>query len=384
MIQVLIIEDNDDKRQLINSIVIDCGIYEKIIDNVDNVSCAIKKMELTQYDIVILDMNLPIRTKGKAKTDSGISILKELDEGGLLVPRSIIGVTSYDDLKEKYSSLFQSFDFNLYSSLASDEWETALRGKINWLKKTQKSNERVTGKKVIVTVHGISTAGKWHESLEESLTKDDPNVICKKFEYKHISATKLMSPRVKRKIFSSFSSEIDALFTKYRDCEFYFFSHSFGTYLLGNKLKSLEIENTPKIKSVVLAGSVLKRNFPWCNIKTKLNINCIVNDCGVKDKALIASELLVPGFGMAGRTGFYTLESETLKNRYHDGKHSFFEEIEGFYSEYWLPILDGLVVKEGPNIKLGFWRELIENALDNIKLYFWIIILLIIIYLFVN
>jgi hypothetical protein len=274
-------------------------------------------------------------------------------------------------LKEQYSAKFKSFDFNLYSSASSDDWEVALEGKIEWLKRSNKSSKRTSGKKVIITVHGISTAGKWQNKLEASLPNNDPNIICKKFEYFHISALRLMSNKEKDKIYHAFSMELDALFLAFPDSDFYFFSHSFGTYLLGNKLRTMTLENSPRIRSVVLAGSVLKRNFPWCEVKDNLNIGLIVNDCGTKDKALLLSELFTPRLGMAGRTGFYTFESESVINRYHIGGHSFFEESPTFYNKYWLPILDELTVVKPPAINKGIFSELIENLFNNIKLYFW-------------
>jgi CheY-like chemotaxis protein len=371
MILILVVEDNDDKADMSINVALESGIDKKQIKRVTSVSDAIEEMRLIQYDIVVLDMNLPIRNKGKSKPDSGLTILTEIENDRLQVPRSIIGVTAYDELKEQYSEKFKSFDFNLYSSASSDDWEIALKGKINWLKRSKKSTKKNSRKKVIITVHGISTAGKWQDKLEKSLPKNDPNIVCKKFEYFHISALKLLSNRSKDKIYNIFSMELDALFTAFPDSDFYFFSHSFGTYLLGHKLQTMTVENSPRIRSVVLAGSVLKRNFPWCEVKKNLNIGLIVNDCGTKDLALLFSELFTPKLGMAGRTGFYTFESESVINRFHVGGHSFFEESPIFYNKYWLPILDDLTVIKAPDIDKGSINELLENLFNNIKLYFW-------------
>ncbi|PKG85104.1 hypothetical protein CXF85_05725 [Colwellia sp. 75C3] len=371
MILILIVEDNDDKADMALSVALECGIDKNQVKRVISVSDALEEMMLIQYDIVVLDMNLPIRNKGKSKPDSGITILNEIENDNLQVPKSIIGVTAYNELKDQYSAKFKSFDFNLYSSASSDDWELALEGKINWLKRSNKSSKRTSGKKVIITVHGISTAGKWQDKLEDSLPNNDPDIVCRKFEYFHISALKLMSNKQKDKIYQSFSMELDALFLAFPDSDFYFFSHSFGTYLLGNKLRTMSLENSPRIRSVVLAGSVLKRNFPWCEVKRNLNIGLIVNDCGIKDKALLFSELFTPKLGMAGRTGFYTFESESVINRFHIGGHSFFEESPTFYNTYWLPILDELTVVKAPKINKGIFSELKENLFNNIKFYFW-------------
>jgi CheY-like chemotaxis protein len=372
MILTLIVEDNNDKADQVISILCDCNIDAPQITRVGSISEAIKLMEVIQYDIIVLDMNLPIRRNGRAKTDSGVKILDEIENGNILCPLSIIGVTAYCELRSEYSDRFTNFDFNLYDSSKSDDWGKALKGKVEWLKRSKKSHHRVAGKKVIVTVHGISTAGQWQIDLEESIPKTDPNIICEKFEYYHISALKLLSNKQKDKLYKSFSSEIDVLFKSYPDSEFYFFGHSFGTYLLGYKLLSMKFQNSPKIMAVILAGSVLKRDFPWCQLKQELNIELIINDCGIKDKALLFSEIFVPKLGMAGRTGFYTFKAGSVVNRFHDGGHSFFAESKTFYSEYWLPVLDGLKVIDSPKLNKNIFDELLENFCNNIKFYFWL------------
>ena len=140
---------------------------------------------------------------------------------------------------------------------------------------------------------------------------------------------------------------------------------------LAEKLRMMEPVNSPRIKAVVLAGSVLRRDFPWVDIKKNLNLPLVVNDCGIKDFPLILSEIFAPGLGMAGKKGFYTFENGVVTNRFFNGGHSFFEKKTDFYTEYWLPIIRGDEPVPSPKIRISKYHDFLESFTDGIKYYFW-------------
>jgi CheY-like chemotaxis protein len=381
MIRILIVEDDRNKLSVIIGSLLKSGVKIDQISNSYSVKSAYDKLKLTLFDIVILDMNLPLRDDGASKNDSGVQLLKKFETDELLTPKSIIGITSYVDLKKKYQSVFESFDFNLYSYDDSSKWEVSVKNKINWIQKEKNNERRYTAKKIVITVHGIRTAGIWQNKLRDSISSDHEEIVTKSFKAPHLSVLRLIIPMLRAAVVESFSNQVDELFRQYPEGDFYFFSHSFGTFMLASKLSNLDPINAPKINSVLLAGSVLNRSFDWSVIKNKLNIKHIINDCGRKDVPLLLSEIFAPGMGMAGRRGFYSFEDGIVNNRFFNGGHSFFEESKDFYNDYWLPILKD----EEPIIPLfddtsrlsGF----IEGFIDSIKLYFWVSIICVLIYL---
>lgn len=303
-------------------------------------------------------MRLPWSTS-TPKESAGKAILDHILSREVQVPTSVIGLTSYSDLQINYGDDFVANDIHIYDVTQSDNWTSALSGKIRWLRGKNTKIKLVDKTKVVITIHGINTAGKWQDLLENELA-DTKNIICKHYKYIHKAPFKILIPFWRAKIVNKFNDDLRGLFKKYPNCEFYFFAHSFGTLLLFKSLQRLTSLNSPNIKLVTLSGSVLKRDSNWEQISSELGVEMIVNDCGVEDIALPFAYLLAPGLGMAGRTGFYGFKGEEVQNRYFQGGHSFFEESEDFYKEYWLP----LIMVEG---KAKYPVEVVEpNKLDEV------------------
>jgi len=298
-------------------------------------------------------------------------LLKMFEDEELLVPKNIIGLTGFEELVVEYEKSFQLFDFCLYSFMDYELWSAALITKIKWIQKSKNSEERHKRKTILITVHGIHTAGVWQVSLTEAVTELDSDVVKMNFKAPYISALRLLFPRIRSSLVDAFSRDLDALIRQHPDGDFFFFGHSFGTFILAEKLRMMEPVNSPRIKAVVLAGSVLRRDFPWVDIKKNLNLPLVVNDCGIKDFPLILSEIFAPGLGMAGKKGFYTFENGVVTNRFFNGGHSFFEKKTDFYTEYWLPIIRGDEPVPSPKIRISKYHDFLESFTDGIKYYFW-------------
>jgi hypothetical protein len=94
-------------------------------------------------------------------------------------------------------------------------------------------------------------------------------------------------------------------------------------------LSRLPKETGIAINTVILAGSVLKENFPWRDL-IGTRVARVVNDCGLNDKVLLLSKLLVLFTGMAGRVGFTGATSRIFRNRYSPFGHSgYFQDRNG-------------------------------------------------------
>lgn len=368
MIRILVVEDNIDKQEHISSVIKSTGLDENNITYSKNVIEAIRELKSKDFEIMVLDLKLPVRGK-IPKNNAGLKILEQIEQEEVHCPKSVIGLTSYSDLKEDFEHNFKASDINLYDISKSDDWIEALKGKIAWQKRAKvdiRVNER---KKVIVTVHGINTAGKWQKSLEKEFGSDDIFTF-KPYKYIHKAPFKILVPFWRRRVVKAFERDLKLLVSEHPEGEFYFFAHSFGTYILAKALKKMSYLNSPNIKLITLAGSVLKRDFNWAGIKKELKIEKIINDCGVNDCALPFAYIFAPGLGMAGRTGFYSFDEGVVTNRYYDGGHSFFEESESFYKDFWLPLISDLNTAPIGHVKVEP-NQLSETILDAAK---WILI----------
>jgi CheY-like chemotaxis protein len=110
--KILIIEDGPEKG---------AAVKEKIsaaarevptqIELVPNLHGALKKLEATYFDLVILDIRIPAATIGPRAENSRV-IIEQLASGQLIMPACVVGLTAFE---EEYKAEFAYFTENLLS-----------------------------------------------------------------------------------------------------------------------------------------------------------------------------------------------------------------------------------------------------------------------------
>src|SRR5688500_2753948 len=108
MISVLIVDDDPQKVQLIRRVV------EKAAESVGtdvqvaaNAFDAGNLMAGRAYDLMILDILLPVRRGEEARPDGGVKVLESLKSAiPPRLPSYIVGLTAYGDLLRKYAPQF--------------------------------------------------------------------------------------------------------------------------------------------------------------------------------------------------------------------------------------------------------------------------------------
>lgn len=138
MLKILIVDDNSDKiRDCINTLK-DVSESLTSIYYVLSAEEARKLLSETAYDLLIVDIKLPNSLVSTKISDSGVDILNAINEDDDLIrPTHIIGITSHDDSKERFSSMFEEEGWLLLSYKKEVEyWKTILTNKllyiINW------------------------------------------------------------------------------------------------------------------------------------------------------------------------------------------------------------------------------------------------------------
>lgn len=379
MSKYLIIEDEKEKAKIVMDELISLGISAKSIIWEKTINSGLNKLKSQKFNVIILDLNVPIRDPNKPVENGGITFLEKLikNPSKYIKPNQIIGLTSFPNLVDTYESRFSALDFSL-RNFEQSEWKSTLKSRVLWDLDTKSTKERISEKDIIVLIHGIRTLGKWQKKFIETASLHLPNYDLKSYSFNYFSAFQLLIPFSRKRIINHFLLTITELINENPDSRFSFISHSFGTYVLVRVLENLSIDTEVKIDNIVLAGSVIKEDYNWSEIIRRYDVERIVNECGYNDNILLLSKMLCKDMGMAGRRGFMGFE---ITNRYYLGGHGFFDRQIDFMEKYWVPIFRG-DVQALDERNFGFLRENYEIFLST-RLNLTIVVVLFILILFV-
>lgn len=200
------------------------------------------------------------------------------------------------------------------------------------LERLRRSNPTVTldedqsVKTVVFVLHGIRDMGEWTSNFEAPLQEA--------YLAKHTAGEKLYVHRASYGYFAMgpfllwadrqknvrwFMDEVTELKARFPNLEeIHFIGHSNGTYILAS---ALEKYVTLKVENVVLAGSVVRRDFPWSDFAGR--VKQVRNYVGSEDLVVgwFPNLFELPGFrwlnrdlGSAGFNGFtdgFVIPTET-------------------------------------------------------------------------
>ena len=116
MIKILILDDSSIKIKAIKKVLFEgCGLSEEYVDVAESVSSGRKAVANDYYDIVLLDLVLPLFDNDEAVEDGGLNFIREISAAGETVkmPTQIIGLTEKEDAYEKEKVEFESLLFNV-------------------------------------------------------------------------------------------------------------------------------------------------------------------------------------------------------------------------------------------------------------------------------
>jgi pimeloyl-ACP methyl ester carboxylesterase len=241
---------------------------------------------------------------------------------------------------------------------------------------------------LVITVHGIRTFGQWQRRLETvthaAASARGDEVTFKHKHYGYFSVIKFLNPWSRWAEVRRFSDELAALLgggagTPYdRVC---LVGHSFGTHIIAHALQRLPRDGLRKVDTIVLAGSVLPKLFPWPRLLGSRVVR-LVNDCGTNDDILPVNALLPLGSGVAGRNGFDGIEDEDFSNRFFEFGHSGYfygskrrpdaADDNWFMARYWVPLLlNNDPVESADERRNTLFSGLIVGLVDRTERFKW-------------
>lgn len=141
MLSILVIDDTAEKIKALKDIIDEFGcIRANRVDCVNSTNDAINKLALKQYDLAILDLNIPQEWGDNPDPENAAELLQLINEDeDLHNPFHLLGITRMENIDEKYKVLFDDSSWSLlrYSEM-NDSWKSKLRNKIKYLIQSKK------------------------------------------------------------------------------------------------------------------------------------------------------------------------------------------------------------------------------------------------------
>lgn len=133
MVNILIIDDEQTKRQEIYRVLSPYISDEVFVAAAGNINEAKRKLREKNYDVMILDIHLPQTECSATLTDGGIKLLKEIKESrtmSFFYPRYVISVSGYKDSTETFANSEGAIHTAINYDPSNTDWEQELKIRI--------------------------------------------------------------------------------------------------------------------------------------------------------------------------------------------------------------------------------------------------------------
>lgn len=145
MITILIMDDSPQKIETVKKVLVEgCGIVEKNITVVKSVAAGRNAVKEKYFDIVLLDLVLPMFENEDPIENGGLSFIKQISsaDASIKLPTQIIGLTEKDDAYQNEKEEFQSLLFNvIHCKQGDNEWIRQIQQAVNF---TLRSKDAIT------------------------------------------------------------------------------------------------------------------------------------------------------------------------------------------------------------------------------------------------
>lgn len=140
MINILVVDDDRAKTLRISSVITDAFLASEFrVETAVNAYAASQLLMSGMFDLMVLDLSIPMRDGEPPRSDGGLCLLRSLKSNrSFHRPTHIIGLTAFDELHAKHQTTFQEEAWVLLSYQEnSNTWETSLRRKLTHISETK-------------------------------------------------------------------------------------------------------------------------------------------------------------------------------------------------------------------------------------------------------
>ncbi|MCB2357047.1 response regulator [Clostridium estertheticum] len=180
MINILIVDDSAEKTGKIENALKELSnVLDENIFNVSDSRMAKKMLTEKQFDLLILDINLPEKFGKNTNVNVGIDILSSLnDDLAIKKPTNIVGITAHEELKEEYIKYFndQAIFVIQYCEQGTD-WIDQLQNKVRYI--LELKNQTINGYNTDYQ-YDLAIVTALHDVELESVLKYLKDKKCKK------------------------------------------------------------------------------------------------------------------------------------------------------------------------------------------------------------
>ncbi|PRQ02206.1 5'-methylthioadenosine/S-adenosylhomocysteine nucleosidase [Enhygromyxa salina] len=183
---ILIVEDDRTKYLRIRGVV--AGLAGKKVDiaRAPDAASALNMMRDAAYDLLILDLLLPVRAGDTPKKDSGLDIARKIQRDRIFnTPANVIALTGYENIKDEQVAAFHEWGWLLVQySMAGGEWVGALENTVNRIFRTDRTphqTQHMSDAVIITAVRSIEFEAlrRTAPAIERIQGTDEKNVYWK-------------------------------------------------------------------------------------------------------------------------------------------------------------------------------------------------------------
>jgi nucleoside phosphorylase/CheY-like chemotaxis protein len=134
-VRVLVVDDDPGKLAHLTKLLVEVGLGVDDIQVAQTGSDARRALTETVFDLLILDIALPMRAGDTPDRRGGLKLLQEvLDRQIFKLPQSVFGLTGFEELYDELAGYFHSQAWTLdYYSSSDQSWSDRLRAKANYI-----------------------------------------------------------------------------------------------------------------------------------------------------------------------------------------------------------------------------------------------------------
>lgn len=365
MLKIIVVDDSEKRVDLIKKTLSGCEFFTQLDLSYVETADKARQCLLEVSDILILDVLIPKKLKGIPQAVHSFNLLTDISNSQkkYIRPNLIIGLTADTaELGNYRNTFYENASIVLDGSLSNHDWLNAIIKQIRTALESKKKASQLTHDKVLITIHGIRTFGKWQGNLANEIKSYSKSFDFIEIKYGFFDLVSFIFPPLRNRKTKQIAKRLKKNIITNKDKDITIIAHSYGTIILSDALK--ELEHDCKIENIILCGSPLTSSF---NIEHFISsAKLTVNECGTKDYILVASKCLVLGLGDAGKSGFDYDNSAKFLNRYFNGGHDLYTKEKpnevSFSSKYWLP----LIISSAPPIMVDERKNYIGEDLLHI------------------
>lgn len=144
MIRILVVDDNNLRVENIRSLIENLQDFEKHIEYVSTVFEAKRLLLTTQFDVMLLDLVLPVRVDSEPQANSGLDLLHEIVQlNQYKLPSHVLVISEFENALLSLSSISTKLSFtSIKYDATSDEWRLRLENFLKQIIRTGTANNQ--------------------------------------------------------------------------------------------------------------------------------------------------------------------------------------------------------------------------------------------------